>query len=43
MEERWEKQAVKVEGGREGGWRERAVGERADGAALLLNSHSVKE
>ena len=33
---------VKVEGGREGGWKERAVGESADGVAPL-NSHSVKE
>ena len=43
MEERWEKLAVKVEGGRGGGWGERAGEGNADGTVPQLNSHSAKE
>ena len=43
MEERWEKLAVKVEGGRGGGWGERAEEGNADGTVPQLNSHSAKE
>ena len=43
MEERWEKLAVKVEGGRGGGWGERAGEGNSDGTVPQLNSHSVKE
>ena len=43
VEERWEKLAAKVEGGRGGGWEERAGEGNADGTVPQLNSHSVKE